>query len=37
MTFKLIFKLNSQENSQIMFQTYVPNQKVQGKKPMIHS
>jgi hypothetical protein len=37
MTSKLPQKKNSQENSQIMFQTCVLNQKVQRKKPMLHS
>jgi hypothetical protein len=37
MTSKLPQENNSQENSQIMFQTCVLDQKIQRKKPMLHS
>jgi hypothetical protein len=37
MTSKLPQEKNSQENSQIMFQIYIFNQKVQGKEPTLHS
>jgi hypothetical protein len=37
MTSKLPYEKNSEENSQIMFQICVFNQKVQGKEPTLCS
>jgi hypothetical protein len=34
---KLLFQKHSQNHFQIQFQTCVPNQKVQGNEPTLHS